>query len=283
MKTITRDDDFYPFGFSGRYGRVYAMDRPHRHHEVELFYVEEGSCSRTFGGRSYRFCQGSILLFWGAYPHQLLKPPGKCLILYIPLRFFLNWEFDRSFLQRILKGDLVVIPETDETLDVVRLLKKRVSDGKIVTPSRATELEIQGQFLHLADIAAERPKNWRKSPEQATAHADHLSHIFAYLVENFQSPVQLADLGRACRLHPNYVWNIFRRATGRTPIEYLTEYRLTYAKELLQRTTKTILDVALDSGFGSMSQFYAVFHKWNRMTPTSYRRMKRRGGPKSAS
>jgi len=278
MKKLTRDDDFYPFGFSGRYGRVYAMDKSHRHHEVELFYIEKGSCSRTLGGNIYHFSQGNILLFWGAYPHQLLKPPRKCLILYIPLHFFLNWEFEHSFLRRILKGDLAVIPETAETLEIVRLLKKRILDGKIANLSRATEREIQSQFLHLADFAAEDPEAWSKKPDKNESHRDHLSRIFTYLVENFQSPLQLADLGKACNLHPNYIWDIFRRATGKTPNKYLAEYRLAYARELLQRTDKKILDVALDSGFGSISQFYVVFKKFNGMSPISYRQRKPLGG-----
>ncbi len=238
--------------------------------------MESGSFRRTLGGKTYKFDQSSILVFWGAYPHRLLEvaPPGRCLILYIPLRHFLSWDLDRSFVQRILKGDLAVIPQKRELREVIKLLKTRILDGRLNNPTRATEKEVQSQFFRLAESALANPNTWKHQGKSIGPSIDQISRMMYFLIENFQAPVKLVDLCRVTGLHPNYAWALFRKATGKTVMQYLTEYRIAYAQELLINTEKKIIDIALDSGFGSVSQFYAVFKSVCAVTPTAYRRAK---------
>ena len=54
-------------------------------------------------------------------------------------------------------------------------------------------------------------------------------------------------------------------------MEFLTQQRLARSQHLLAMTDRTILDIALDSGFGSQARFYAVFKEYCKQTPREYR------------
>jgi AraC-like DNA-binding protein len=273
MKKPVRDDDFYPFGLSGRYGSVSPMERPHRHHEVELFLMESGSFLRSLGGKNHRFGEGQILLFWGAYPHQLLEvsPPGRSLIIYVPLERFLRWELDRKFIQKIMNGDLAIISQTRESREIVELLKRRVVGGSLERLSRGIEREIGSQFLRLSEMTESSEISWMARESNAPVNIDQVCRMMKFIIENFHEPIGLKEIGEAAGLHPNYTWALFQRTTGMTLHHYLTTYRLAYAQELLLNTRKKIIDIALESGFGSVSRFYAVFKKFTRSTPSAYR------------
>jgi AraC family transcriptional regulator len=86
----------------------------------------------------------------------------------------------------------------------------------------------------------------------------------------------LADLAHAANLSPFYFLRTFEELTGVTPHQYLARMRLQkVAKRLLLEPTK-ILDVALDSGFGDVSNFNRAFRAEFGMTPRDYRRLARR-------
>jgi transcriptional regulator GlxA family with amidase domain len=63
----------------------------------------------------------------------------------------------------------------------------------------------------------------------------------------------------------------FKQATGITPIEYLQKTRIEAAKQLLEQSRQSILEVMLDSGYNDLKSFRSLFKKNVGMTPTAYR------------
>ncbi|MCF8070486.1 MAG: helix-turn-helix domain-containing protein [Desulfobacterales bacterium] len=54
---------------------------------------------------------------------------------------------------------------------------------------------------------------------------------------------------------------------------YINRYRIETAKKILQETTeKGVLDAAFQSGFNSVSAFYAAFKKHTGITPADFRK-----------
>ncbi|MBO9392294.1 AraC family transcriptional regulator, partial [Caldilinea sp.] len=54
--------------------------------------------------------------------------------------------------------------------------------------------------------------------------------------------------------------------------EYTLQYRVAQAQRLLATSDTSVLDVALQSGFRSLSSFYAAFQRFTGKTPTDVRR-----------
>ncbi|MFQ6805258.1 MAG: helix-turn-helix domain-containing protein [Lachnospiraceae bacterium] len=68
---------------------------------------------------------------------------------------------------------------------------------------------------------------------------------------------------------------LFRKELGTTPAEYAASFRLQRARELLMKTDQSILDIAVETGFGTGSYFGKIFRKSQGMTPKKFRRLYR--------
>ena len=64
----------------------------------------------------------------------------------------------------------------------------------------------------------------------------------------------------------------FKKYTFKTPVQYMNSVRLSAAMDLLTRTDRKVLDIALDTGFNSLSYFIGVFKQGLGCTPTQFRR-----------
>lgn len=63
----------------------------------------------------------------------------------------------------------------------------------------------------------------------------------------------------------------FKQVTGITPIEYLQKTRIEAAKQMLEQSRFSILEVMLESGYNDLKTFRTLFKKNVGMTPKMYR------------
>lgn len=72
----------------------------------------------------------------------------------------------------------------------------------------------------------------------------------------------------------NRMVEVFRRKFGVTPAKYISSLKVAKASELLSETDISIIDIALQCGFKSLSAFYDLFRKEKGMPPQAYRKSK---------
>jgi AraC-like DNA-binding protein len=106
--------------------------------------------------------------------------------------------------------------------------------------------------------------------------------LFDHLETNYAGPISPTDAARVIRMSPSHFRQAFKYVTGQPFINYLNEFRIAKAQELLAKTDHPIADVGLDVGFCDQSYFGLLFRKLTKMTPRQYRQ-KTRGGEKSAA
>jgi AraC-like DNA-binding protein len=100
------------------------------------------------------------------------------------------------------------------------------------------------------------------------------------LRENLDGSVRLADLAGECDLSVSHFCRAFKASFGVTSHQWLTERRIERAKELLGDTTRPLVDVALQAGFGDQTSFTKAFRRRMGVPPGAWRREfgKRRNG-----
>jgi AraC-like DNA-binding protein len=81
----------------------------------------------------------------------------------------------------------------------------------------------------------------------------------------------IARLAREAGLSPYHFLRVFQRLTGVTPHQYLLRARLRHAAMRVALEPGKILDVALDSGFGDVSNFNRAFRTEFGVTPARFR------------
>jgi len=98
-----------------------------------------------------------------------------------------------------------------------------------------------------------------------------LRQVLDYIAAHLDRDLSLADLARSAGMSPHHFAVLFRQRMGTSPHRYVVEQRIEHAKRLLRNHARSVLEVALLSGFESQSHFGRVFRRVVGMTPSDYR------------
>ena len=101
--------------------------------------------------------------------------------------------------------------------------------------------------------------------------ARHLLRARDLADARYASPIRVADMARAAGLSSAHFSREFRAAFGESPHQYLLTRRLERAAALLRSTDRTVTDICLLVGLGSVGSFGTSFRRMFGMTPTAYR------------
>ena len=111
----------------------------------------------------------------------------------------------------------------------------------------------------------------------------YVNTVLSYIQTHYNQKISTKDIAAHINLHPSYISSVFRQQTGRSIRQYITDYRLTIAKDLLLQTGATIESIALDSGFYDIQHFSRVFEKKVGMRPSVYRKVNKAGDSREES
>lgn len=100
-----------------------------------------------------------------------------------------------------------------------------------------------------------------------------ISFSIRHMVQRRYSDTDLSikTLSDALFLTPNYLSLQFKKETGLTINQYITEYRMERAKELLRDRKRKLYDVALSVGFQDANYFTKSFKKVTGLTPSDFK------------
>ncbi|MCX6581187.1 MAG: helix-turn-helix domain-containing protein [Candidatus Aminicenantes bacterium] len=96
-----------------------------------------------------------------------------------------------------------------------------------------------------------------------------------------KADLNLKSLAQRLNVHYNYLSQIINERLSQSFNDFINSYRIQEAKKKLldpAEDNKTILDIAYDTGFYSKSVFNTAFKKFTGMTPSEFKRDKKKGG-----
>lgn len=99
-----------------------------------------------------------------------------------------------------------------------------------------------------------------------------VDEVMKYIDKNYaDEDLSLNVLASHVNFSPNHLSMVFSQQTGKTFIKYLTDFRMSKAKELLRCTGKRSSEISLEVGYKDPHYFSYLFKKTQGMTPTQYR------------
>jgi len=249
----------------------------HYHGEMELTWFAAGEGTRFVGDHIGQFSAGDVVLLGSKLPHywhtngpsaglsvQWNFPSGHAFWLF-PETSACNGLFHRAG-----RG----IQFTGPTAEAIR-------DGlqQLVVSSGTVQL---GGLLRLLGLMINAPdSNMRDLSTRSFAladsaiHQDAMAEVMRYLMGNFRDEVRLDEVLRIARMSKPTFARQFKKHSGKTFSDFITQIRLQAACRELVETDRSVLEIALDCGFSHISFFNRIFRRILRRNPTDYRQIKR--------
>lgn len=114
---------------------------------------------------------------------------------------------------------------------------------------------------------------------EATGAVDRILSAETWALSRLSKCITIKAWAASVRLNPDYFARLFRRHTGRRPMEWLNERRLQRASQLLASTRTPLAEIAAACGFNCPFYFSRLFKAHFGVPPSEYRRMPSFGHP----
>ena len=143
-------------------------------------------------------------------------------------------------------------------------------------------IERKPQFFEI-DITMQLTIIWKNlifngfHPEYVQAEmlkSQRMKKMLSWIQLNYTEKVMLEDIARAGGLSRSECCRYFKRILKKTPLSYVTDYRIQKSLILLQQVESNVTEVAYQVGFNSTSYFIEKFRKSMNMTPLAYKKYK---------
>ncbi len=99
----------------------------------------------------------------------------------------------------------------------------------------------------------------------------YIKEAINYIEQNFQNNITIEDIAAVCGINRSYFGKIFRNSIGRSPQEFLMNYRMVKATELLKLTSLSIAEIGSAVGYENQLHFSRAFKTIYGVSPREWR------------
>lgn len=241
----------------------------HWHMSSELIYCLSGSLVIWIESKQYVMHVGDVLIINPNEIHSSQSPEqNHVLVIQFPLEF-LQRETDGKFLTEF-EFNLNTINNQKRVASISHILNEIVNYMKQVTFVEKLEL-ISKIYALLGEICACHTKKVRVGFEKSKEDLVLLGNIVGYIQRHYKESITLPEIAQHFGYSTSYFSRLFSKRMNITYSRYLKQTRLNKVPELLLNSKKTLLEIAMDTGFLNYRNFYNAFMSNYQMSPKQYR------------
>ncbi len=148
--------------------------------------------------------------------------------------------------------------------------------NKIERLSRKKGVNSLIELIHILNVLANsKDKKILSSMKDQTEEikkSDRISVLYDYIEHHFHDKISLDEVAEKLNMTVITFTRFIKHRTGKTFIEFLTEYRISKAIKLLLDTNQTISDIAFSCGFNNQSHFNHLFKRRKGCSPSAFKK-----------
>lgn len=225
--------------------RIYSYEsQTHSHAYGQLIFPLQGSMNIRTNLFDFEMDDRHLFFLPPDFTHTFnANNKNEFLVLDIPLKIFYGSGV------KTLKKELVQL--FDERWKAIRfLILQEISSGRSNNSSLTDLIRYTtGLLFH-----------------------NHLPASIQYIHDNYQEKLTVEGLASIEHFNVSYYCQWFYTQTGMTPNAYIQKIRLEKAKELLEGTNLSILEIAQLVGYSHQSSLTRLFQKSEGLNPADYRK-----------
>lgn len=248
----------------------------HRHEAWELYYVTQGKGVRMTGDTLMPFAEGDVVLIPPSMPHY--------------------WKYEDSstdesggvsylmvaFSNELITNCIKLFPEIrnmllGRTMTGEALKYGNHSSALIKSSLKAMagldDLGRLGEMLKLLPlIFTASDHTYIGKPVKVGRDIRRLQEIATYVMAHYVHPITLDDIASYIGMNRSAFCTFFKRHKGMTFSQFLTNYRLETARELLTTSRKQVSEICYAVGFADLPHFTRSFKAHYSQSPSDYRK-----------
>lgn len=260
----------------------------HRHTYIQINYVYDGNGYHVVNDKKTEIRKGDIFIIPPFVPHVIISSPDSRLEIF-------EFEFCADFILPNFDSN----EKTESYLDFAYLEPFMVAEekmklcfnlgGKIQSEVESILWEVYREYeskipgyiliakallLKLLVITGRAFSNEIKGTETEKVLNKHKATVLSslkYIEENYKNALTLDKIATSVGYSKSHFCYLFKAVIGRTYIEYLNEVRVSEAKRLLIETSRSIMDISLEVGFNSITNFNKTFKQITGVSPGKFR------------
>lgn len=250
---------------------------PHWHTSIEMIMPVENSYQAVVGKECYTLQPGELLFINSGEIHALQAPAtGRRLIFQAPLSLFYSIPSMGSALL-LLPEAVFLTPDSSPALyqevsakfmELIREAEK----GNYLADAWVSSAVIQIVLLLARHNFEHTPRFTNVSFSSRREYMEKFTTVCQFIDASFRENLTLEQAAEIAGFSKFHFSRLFKEFTGVTFQEYLTRRRIRQAEELLTDSNISITDIALASGFSSVSNFNRSFRICNHCSPSQFRK-----------
>ena len=252
----------------------------HWHEEMEIVYVEEGEFIECVDFEDYHLKKGDIALVNPSVLHSFRQFENKRTV-FRSIIFNMNLLTGNStdacsikyfvpFTENGYISPVVISPDNPNYPAILDRVQNMISVYS--EKGRCFEIRLKAEvyglfYILFKDVLAS--EYGESTIRDITTR--NIKVIIDYINENYMNNITIEELAETVNLSKHYFMRFFKKYMGMTCIEYINDYRLNIASNMLLTTRVQITEVAASIGITNLSYFNRIFKKKFHMTPKEYR------------
>ena len=248
----------------------------HVHDYYEVFYIINGSIGHVVNGRSETLSVGDMVFLRLFDVHTFVRDKNTVCShrdIIIPVEQYQKCcnYINKDLLNFIHNSP--VPPKAHVSLEELSALEQRFNEF-INVPT--DNVNTKGSIANILTVELLGKLIYQRKTLPLTNYPAWFEQLLSRF--NMQSYVKLGldEIIRPFNYNQSYICRVFKKYMGVTMSTYLCSIRLQYAAILLRTSDKTVIEIANDVGFSSVSFFNVQFKKQFNTTPKDYRKLSKK-------
>lgn len=266
--------------------------RHHWHEEVEIVYLHHGSFKLDINMEPYGTDRECFLFINSGELHSLrslsMEFDEQAVVFSPSMLLFQDYDsIDESILLPLTQNKLTFprfLDQTSPFFSAFRSCYQQISHifsqsketlitgEQILTDDVISQLQIKAGILQLIGILMEAGLMCQ-SPRTESQKITAIKTVLSYITDHYHEKLYVQDLASQVNMNEQYFCRFFKRSIGKTPIDFINDYRLNKVIRLLETGDAQITEIYLECGFNNMGNFQRLFKRKTGITPLQYRKL----------
>ncbi len=249
----------------------------HWHNEAEIVYIKKGIGIVTVDLISYDVTSGSIIVILPGQLHSITQKNDNSFEYENIIFNFDTLHSERAdsiapLFNSFTGRNIIITPNITNNLSYYEDIKACLDEADRIctTFPKGYQLAILSCLYKLfyilysnATVNNEKTKNIKS--------IEHIKNITKYVENNYFDQITIADMAQLCDYSESHFMKFFKQNMGISFIDYINNYRLNMAANLIKSSDSDILSIACECGFNNLSYFNRLFKQKYKMTPRELR------------